>query len=121
MTDLKMTLPATRVGARMAFMMGGCRRAGSLVLPTLVFAIAVLVPLAYASPPDPVWVPGVYDDADYDNVVVLVTSSLDAVACAMLPGLQPVPPAVTSVLQTVAHPCLIPSPASAQPRAPPAQ
>lgn len=31
-------------------------------------------PRAHASPPDPVWVPGFYDDADRDDVVVFLTS-----------------------------------------------
>ena len=30
--------------------------------------------LAYASPPDPSWIPGIYDDADFDDVVGLATS-----------------------------------------------
>jgi hypothetical protein len=33
------------------------------------------VPLAHASPPDPVWIPGIYDDADFDDVVVAVVSA----------------------------------------------
>jgi hypothetical protein len=49
--------------------------------PPLVALIAVIVALpailpvlAYASPPDPSWVSGIYDDGDFDNVVVLITS-----------------------------------------------
>lgn len=34
-----------------------------------------LTPLAYASPPDPVWIPGMYDDDDQDDVVVTVTNA----------------------------------------------
>ena len=37
-----------------------------------------LTPLAYASPPDSAWLPGMYDAADYDDVVILITSG-DAV------------------------------------------
>ena len=34
-------------------------------------AIAIAsVCLAHASPPDPTWIPGLYDDADYDDVVL---------------------------------------------------
>src|SRR5262244_3365661 len=39
-----------------------------------VGAILVLsVVLTYASPPDPLWIPGIYDDHDYDDVVGMVT------------------------------------------------
>jgi hypothetical protein len=44
----------------------------SLVLP-LAISLLSLNTLAYGSPPDPVWIPGIYDDADYDDVVVMLT------------------------------------------------
>jgi hypothetical protein len=34
----------------------------------------VLTPMAWASPPDPTWISGMYDDADFDDVVTLLTS-----------------------------------------------
>ena len=40
----------------------------------LFSALTVVVPLAVASSPDSVTVAGVYDAADYDDVMVLVTS-----------------------------------------------
>jgi len=44
------------------------------LLPSAVAGIlAVLVPLAYAAPPDPTWIAGIYDNADCDDVVRLVT------------------------------------------------
>src|ERR687887_888952 len=43
-------------------------------LGVLLFAtVAVLPPLAHASPPDPSWVAGLWDDADYDEIVLAVT------------------------------------------------
>jgi hypothetical protein len=40
-------------------------------LGLLVFVCVISVtPLAYASPPDPTWIEGVYDDADGDDVIV---------------------------------------------------
>ena len=42
---------------------------------------ATISGLAYASPADPTWIPGVYDDADFDDVVGLVTSA-EALATA---------------------------------------
>jgi hypothetical protein len=41
-----------------------------LLLAPLVW----LTPLAYASPPDQTWIGGFYDDADYDDVVLLAMS-----------------------------------------------
>jgi lipopolysaccharide export system permease LptF/LptG-like protein len=45
---------------------------------TLATILVALTPLAYATPPDPVWVSGFFDDDDNDNGVFLITSS-DAV------------------------------------------
>lgn len=56
----------------------------SLVLLVLV-VMGLLQPLAYASPPDPNWIAGFWDDGDYDDVVLLATSSvgtLDTHECA---------------------------------------
>ena len=50
----------------------------------IAFIAAVLTTisgLGYASPADPTWIPGVYDDADFDDVVGLVTSA-EALATA---------------------------------------
>ena len=41
----------------------------------LLSGLAVLAPLAYASPPDPAWIGGIYDDDDFDNVVLAATSA----------------------------------------------
>lgn len=53
----------------------------------LLGGLFCVVPLAYASPPDPLWMPGIYDDADLDDVVVSI---------AALSGLYPPPPIVLS-------------------------
>ena len=47
----------------------------SLVL-LLVGAMVPLAPLAYASPPDPGWIAGFWDNGDYDDVVLLATSAV---------------------------------------------
>ena len=41
----------------------------------VVLTVATLTPLAYATPPDQTWIAGLYDNADYDDVVALVTST----------------------------------------------
>ena len=39
----------------------------------LGLALLALAALAHASPPDETWQPGVYDDADFDDVITLIT------------------------------------------------
>jgi hypothetical protein len=57
----------------------------------LAVALFALTPLAQASPPDQTWIDGFYDDADYDDVVLIITSSMGVVAPgASLPSLIPV-------------------------------
>jgi hypothetical protein len=46
---------------------------------SLVTVLVAVIPLAYAEPPDPTWVSGYFDDADYDDAVFVVTSSLATV------------------------------------------
>jgi hypothetical protein len=50
-------------------------RVGSLPpLPLILLAgIVMSIPAAHASPPDPTWIAGIYDAADYDDVVGLLT------------------------------------------------
>jgi len=40
----------------------------------VILVLVLSVALAYASPPDPSWIAGIYDDCDYDDVVGLVTN-----------------------------------------------
>src|SRR2546427_3433014 len=44
----------------------------------VVGAIALLAPLAHASPPDPVWIAGFWDNADYDDRSEEHTSELQS-------------------------------------------
>ena len=55
----------------------------SVMLLTLV--IIAPVTLAHASPPDPTWLAGVYDQADFDDVVGLLTSALEATDSTVTP------------------------------------
>jgi hypothetical protein len=53
------------------------RRHGPVLL---AIALCILLnPLAAASPPDPTWIPGIYDAADFDDVVIRL--GLLAVIC----------------------------------------
>jgi hypothetical protein len=66
----------------------------AVLIALIVGLLGTLGSLAYASPPDPWWVPGFYDDADFDDVVALVTSAT-AIAGPAAPGVpRLVPPVV---------------------------
>jgi len=45
----------------------------------LLFVLFSLPPIAHASPTDPVWIPGFYDDNDYDDVILFITGAVSAV------------------------------------------
>jgi len=81
---------------------------GLLVLAVLAAPTTVRT-LASASPPDPSWIPGVYDGADYDDVVTLVTaqsgtpgSSAEAAPSAVPLAERPAPPAAHGPLGAAA-------------------
>ncbi len=65
-------------------------RSRGLWLLVLVGVVVALTPMAYASPPDPSWIRGLYDDADFDDVVVLLTSSVGITAPFILSDLKPI-------------------------------
>jgi len=49
-------------------------------LVVLFLGILLTLPAcAYASPTDPTWIPGLYDDNDYDDVIVSITGAVTAV------------------------------------------
>jgi len=57
----------------------------SALLLVLIALLSILPALAEASPPDQAWLAGLYDDADYDDVVRLLTSA-DGVVEPNTPG-----------------------------------
>ena len=60
----------------------------------LFVCLVSLTPLAYASPPDPTWMDGFFDDLDFDDVVVSISWAAWAVEADPLPSLAPVPVSV---------------------------
>jgi hypothetical protein len=62
-----------------------CRLAALVVVGVL--ACGPLV--AYADPPDPTWIPGLWDDADYDDVIVRFTSTSSVTETHALCTLEP--------------------------------
>jgi hypothetical protein len=90
----------------------------------LLIALGALAPgilpaLAHASPPDPTWVSGIFDDADFDDVVALATSGTAEFTGTRPPLLPPAPPCAgrPSPGADGEHPAI--PPASARSRAPP--
>src|SRR5262249_41017867 len=59
----------------------------------IVVALILLPPIAFASPPDQLWIAGIYDGADGDDIVSLVyeTSAVDAPAPSHLGPLPCLP------------------------------
>ena len=74
------------------------RRVPLVVL--LLGALLALPPLAHASPPDPTWIPGLYDDNDYDDVIFFITGVQSAVDSGVV---DPVGPAVVCVWLIAPH------------------
>jgi hypothetical protein len=60
-----------------------------LVVVVTLVAVVCLVPAAHGSPPDPTWLDGLYDNADFDDVVLLITSNGGVVERTMGPSLRP--------------------------------
>jgi hypothetical protein len=94
-------------------------RLSTIVLTLVLVALMLsLAPLAYATPPDPTWISGIWDDDDFDDVVGYITSATglpsDPVACDS----RPVP--TSAVLKLSAFQAAVSAPRSASsPRAPP--
>src|SRR5262245_16003430 len=86
----------------------------------VVVALVSLAPLAYASPADPTWLSGWWDDSDHDDVVTLASSAVSVAETQWhsRPGLLFVPLSALRV-PTDGVLRLVPLPSDG-PRAPPA-
>jgi hypothetical protein len=84
----------------------------------VLIVLCALVPLAYASPPDPVWIAGIYDAADNDDTVLAATSQESRVE----EGLRVERPAriIEDIVPAVGLSVVPPILRRSQPRAPPA-
>jgi hypothetical protein len=92
----------------------------SRVLLTLfVVLLAALPPLAHASSPDPFWIPGVYDGADYDDIVALITSETGTPSPVAVGDLQPVLEVIGSLPLSPERATPILSASAVLPRGPP--
>jgi hypothetical protein len=90
------------------------------VLPApLVSAVAALTPLAYATPPDPVWIAGFWDDDDHDDVIIRLTSDVGAIEPYVASDRRPGHGVVDAPPQTGERPARSRVRSSPQSRAPP--
>ena len=70
----------------------------------IVVVLILLPAIAFASPPDPSWVAGIYDGADGDDIVTLVYETAGVEAASI----RPVPPLPrSSEIPTVSSPSTI--------------
>ena len=93
--------------------------ADRLMAAVLLLCLLALGPLAHASPPDPTWIAGIYDDADYDDVVLAITSSVGTIAAATVPTGEPLDVVLEVLLARSDSPAVTTFVAAPQTRAPP--
>ena len=53
-------------------------RVRSLIALVVLGLVVCLRPMAFASPPDQSWLGGLFDDADYDDVILMLTGGTPA-------------------------------------------
>src|SRR5215471_15940307 len=80
---------------------GSVRQPIAAALP-VVLALILLPPLAFASPPDPLWVAGFYDGADGDDVVSLIYET-SAASAAEPAHFAPLPCLVEMYVDAIIH------------------
>jgi hypothetical protein len=91
-----------------------------LLLAFLALVLGTLAPLAHASAPDPSWISGIYDGADYDDVVALITFAAGAVSPLRVADLEPMLQVIGTLLQLPERAAVCLSASAFRPRGPPA-
>ncbi|HYR70957.1 MAG TPA: hypothetical protein VEP12_06185 [Candidatus Acidoferrum sp.] len=91
-----------------------------LLVVLLLLAPVALPGLAHASPPDPTWIPGIYDDADGDDIVSLIASGTGHLPPAAPTDLPFIARLVARLTPTLERMPLGLWASAASPRAPPA-
>jgi hypothetical protein len=56
----------------------------------LLSVVLALPPIAHAAPTDPVWIAGLYDDNDYDDVVLFIIGAVGAIDSGVVNPVGPV-------------------------------
>jgi len=67
------------------------------LVPLLGLVLLTLVAFAHANPPDQTWQPGIYDDADFDDVIARIVSWSGATPEPPAGSLGPLPVAAAPV------------------------
>jgi hypothetical protein len=93
------------------------RRAPLAVL--LLGVLLALPAIAHATPTDPVWISGLYDDSDYDDVVLFIIAAVSLVDSAVVDHAGPVVVCLGLIVPGRPRPVLIRSLAPFSTRAPP--
>jgi len=94
-------------------------RPARLSVMLLAFLLIAPVTLAHASLPDQTWLEGIYDQADFDDIADVLTSSLEATRSPAAPEAGPCPALVLKLCPArVAGPASVPA-SSPSLRAPP--
>jgi hypothetical protein len=91
-----------------------------LLVVLLLLAPVALPGLAHASPPDPTWIQGIYDDGDGDDVVTLLVSGPGALPPTAPTDLRFIARLVARLTQTLERMPFKAWATAAAPRAPPA-
>ena len=90
-----------------------------LLIVLLLLAPVALPGLAHASPPDPTWIQGIYDDDDGDSIITQIFSGTGHVPAPVdLPLVAPLIGTLTTASGPISLRVWV---SSAQPRAPPAR
>jgi hypothetical protein len=55
----------------------------------LLGLMVALTSMAWASPTDPAWIKGIYDDGDFDDVIIHLTSGASAIPALLLADRRP--------------------------------
>jgi hypothetical protein len=82
--------------------------------------VAFLRPMAFASPPDQSWLGGFFDDADYDDVILLIMGASPAATIDVVPDTSPAVVVVVPVAEAGEESAPTPLLSSHDTRAPPA-
>jgi hypothetical protein len=67
------------------------------LVPLLGLLLLTLVAFAHANPPDQTWQPGIYDAADFDDVIAIIVSWSGATPESFLGALGPLPVAAAAI------------------------
>ena len=97
------------------------RRPATLSVPLvlLLVVLGALTPLAYATPPDPSWVRGLWDGAEFDDIVLLITSGVGIVEADPPVALRSVLARAARLVESSATAVLAAAGSSSESRAPP--